>query len=331
MKVDILLATYNGEMYIVDQIESILNQSFSNFRLMVSDDCSTDNTVAIIEEYLQKDQRITLYRQNKNLGYIKNFEYLLDKSDADYIMFCDQDDIWVHNKIEKLLEYISSRKCSLVYSNVTLIDQNNNKLNKDYYEELKIKPLINKCNKSILFRNPIIGNTVIMKKDLKSKIIFIPSLIPHDWYLGIIASLEDGLVYCPEKLVRYRQHSNNTSGVKSNVKESKNSILKDNNIFLKRNQLITERLDFLWTLEQHFKINNLYLNQQLFIKNCIIYLESLQQRDKINLNLIGFIKYGYYMDTKLTHKIIFLVIFHFPLVLQWIVSAYNLIYKRAVK
>ena len=131
--------------------------------------------------------------------------------------------------------------------------------------------------------------------------------------------------------MRYRQHSNNTSGVKSNIEESKVNILKKTNILLKRNQLITERIDFLATLENHFKMNNVYVEEQKFIKKCIQYLENIKKKDKINFNLVGFIRYGYYMDTKLTHKIIFLVIFHFPLVLQWIVSAYNLIYKRAVK
>ncbi|MTL19531.1 glycosyltransferase [Turicibacter sanguinis] len=331
LKVDILLATYNGEKYINYQIESILNQKFSDFRLIISDDCSTDNTVSIIEKYLKIDERIVLYKQKKNLGYIKNFEYLLSKSDAEYIMFCDQDDVWVSEKIQKQLDYICNKDCSLVYSNVILVDEKDNELNKDYYEELRINPLSKKCKKNILFRNPIIGNTVIINKQLKDKLISIPDSIPHDWYLGIIASLEGGVEYYPERLVRYRQHSNNTSGVKSNIEESKVNILKKNNILLKRNQLITERIDFLATLENHFKMNNVYVEEQKFIKKCIQYLENIKKKDKINFNLVGFIRYGYYMDTKLTHKIIFLVIFHFPLVLQWIVSAYNLIYKRAVK
>ena len=75
--IDILLATYNGEKYIKEQIESILNQTYKNINLIISDDCSTDNTRKILTEYTQKDKRITVYFQNENQGYIKNFEFLI--------------------------------------------------------------------------------------------------------------------------------------------------------------------------------------------------------------------------------------------------------------
>ena len=78
-KIDILLATYNGEKYLKEQLDSILNQTYSNFRLIISDDCSNDNTKHILEEYKQKDNRIEVYYQNENLGYVKNFEFLLEK------------------------------------------------------------------------------------------------------------------------------------------------------------------------------------------------------------------------------------------------------------
>ena len=77
--IDILLATYNGEKYIKEQIESILNQTYKNINLIISDDCSTDNTRKILTEYTQKDKRITVYFQNENQGYIKNFEFLLKR------------------------------------------------------------------------------------------------------------------------------------------------------------------------------------------------------------------------------------------------------------
>ena len=94
-KIDILMATYNGEKYLKEQIESILNQTYSNFRLIVSDDCSTDNTRMILEEYQEKDNRIEIYYQDKNLGYIKNFEFLLNKVENNFYMLSDQDDIWI--------------------------------------------------------------------------------------------------------------------------------------------------------------------------------------------------------------------------------------------
>ena len=91
--VDILLATYNGEKYLKEQIESILNQTYSDFRLLISDDCSSDNTKEILKEYKKKDSRIVLYFQQENLGVIKNFEFLLNKVESKFYMFSDQDDI----------------------------------------------------------------------------------------------------------------------------------------------------------------------------------------------------------------------------------------------
>ena len=78
-KIDILMATYNGEKYLREQIESILSQTYSEFRLIISDDCSTDSTREIIKKYKKKDKRIIPYFQEKNLGYVKNFEFLLTK------------------------------------------------------------------------------------------------------------------------------------------------------------------------------------------------------------------------------------------------------------
>ena len=78
-QVDILLATYNGEKYLKELLDSILNQTYKNIRLIISDDCSKDNTREILEEYAKKDSRIVLYAQEHNLGYVKNFEFLLEK------------------------------------------------------------------------------------------------------------------------------------------------------------------------------------------------------------------------------------------------------------
>ena len=91
-QIDILMATYNGEKYLREQIESILNQTYSNIRLIISDDCSKDKTREIIKEYEQKDNRIIAYFQENNLGYAKNFEFLLTKVENDFYMLSDQDD-----------------------------------------------------------------------------------------------------------------------------------------------------------------------------------------------------------------------------------------------
>ena len=104
--VDILVTTYNtNEKYLKKQIESILKQTYKNIRIYISDDNSTNINVAeILKKYKEQDERIELYIQPKNLGYNKNFEFLLKQSKAHYIMFSDHDDIWNKEKVEKSLK-----------------------------------------------------------------------------------------------------------------------------------------------------------------------------------------------------------------------------------
>ena len=92
-KIDILLATYNGEKYLKEQIESILNQTYKNIHLIISDDNSQDKTREILKEYKNVDDRVTVYFQEKNLGYVRNFEFLLKQVESDYYMLSDQDDV----------------------------------------------------------------------------------------------------------------------------------------------------------------------------------------------------------------------------------------------
>ena len=104
--VDILLATYNGEKYVIEQIESILHQTYKNIRLLISDDCSTDDTRQILEQYQKKDNRIEIFFQEKNLGYIRNFAFLLNQVKNKYYMLSDQDDVWLPEKVEKSIQFL---------------------------------------------------------------------------------------------------------------------------------------------------------------------------------------------------------------------------------
>ena len=104
-KIDILMATYNGEKYLVEQLDSIINQTYRNWNLLIRDDNSTDKTLEIIQNYHKKDKRIKILKDNKgNLGIVRNFEELLKSSESEFIMFSDQDDIWVENKLDMYLK-----------------------------------------------------------------------------------------------------------------------------------------------------------------------------------------------------------------------------------
>ena len=105
-KVDVLVATYKTNIkYLVKQIDSILNQTYTNINVIISDDNSQDEELKqILEQYEAQDKRVTVYFQEENLGYIQNFNFLLEKSTSAYICFSDHDDIWYPQKIEKSLE-----------------------------------------------------------------------------------------------------------------------------------------------------------------------------------------------------------------------------------
>lgn len=124
-KVVILMSTYNGEKYIEEQLESLLNQTYSDIKIFIRDDGSKDRTKEIIKQFLQKSKNIFLI-EGENIGFINSFFELLNISDtADYYAYCDQDDVWMEDKIEravKFLEKSDSNKPVLYFSNSDYYD-----------------------------------------------------------------------------------------------------------------------------------------------------------------------------------------------------------------
>lgn len=224
-KVDILLATYNGEEYLREQIDSILNQTHKEFRLLISDDGSKDSTRKILEEYKNKDSRIEVFMQEKNLGVVKNFEFLLGKVEAKYYMFSDQDDIWKETKIEKSLNKIEEG-FDLVYSDLEVVDEN---LNVTYSSYWKLKGIYNKIKKynnfeSLYLNNFVTGCTLISRKELIDTFMPLPNtskFVLHDYWISLIISQNGKIAYIEEPLIKYRQHKNNKVGSKKKSDELK--------------------------------------------------------------------------------------------------------------
>ena len=219
-KVDILLTTYNTKIeYLKQQLDSILNQTYTNFKLIISDDCSPNKEVRnVLEEYEKKDNRIELYFQPKNLGYTKNFEFVLTKSTSNYVAFSDHDDIWYSNKIEEELKTLKEKNVDLVYCDAKQIDENGKNLH-DSYLRYKHMPILNeKNNKKILpfARHIAIGCSQLFTKRVKELMIpFTKNTMAHDWHSLYIASRLNG-IYCIDKpLLGYRLHGNNAFGGRS--------------------------------------------------------------------------------------------------------------------
>lgn len=216
--IDILLATYNGEKYLKEQIDSILNQTYKNINLIISDDCSTDRTREILKEYEHSDERIKIYYQKENQGYIKNFEFLLKQVNSDVYMLSDQDDVWLPEKIEKSYETLKKKNADLVFGDLEVVDKNLNTIypsfNKFMLLDRKIRKYIDSYKINYLY-NCVTGCTVMSKKEYINKLLPFPSkskYVAHDHWMGIIIALDGKLAYMPEKYIKYRQHGNNEIG-----------------------------------------------------------------------------------------------------------------------
>lgn len=199
--VSIALCTYNGALYLRQQLESILNQTYYNIELIIVDDCSTDDTVEIITQYTLQNQKIKFFQNEKNLGFNKNFEKAIRFSTGKYIAISDQDDIWALNKIETLLNQISDNW--LIFSNSAYIDEDGKLLNKNLLNNFS---LCNKDFKSLLLYNFVTGHTVLFKKDFLKHVLPLPGLDYYDWYMGFVALYHKKLVYCDTSLTHYRIH-----------------------------------------------------------------------------------------------------------------------------
>lgn len=219
-KIAILLATYNGGNYIKVQLDSIINQTYTNWVLFVSDDGSVDSTVSIIESYCSKDDRILLIsNERKNNGACKHFGNLLDKvldKDWDFVMFADQDDYWNENKIQTTLNSMLNEADFLQKSKLVYTDfEYGNELLKplkaetDKNTSLWKEPILNR----LLAENNIYGCTMMINRVLAEKLCPIPHCAEnHDYWVALVASLFGDIVHIKERTILYRQHSNNVSG-----------------------------------------------------------------------------------------------------------------------
>lgn len=200
--ISIVLCTYNGEAFLQEQIGSLLQQSWKNIEIVVSDDHSTDGTRSILSKY-ENDPRFRITYQQKNLGAVANFEYAAGQAHGDYIAFSDQDDVWLPGKIEKL--YGAIRDSLLVYSDSELVDEQGESLHK------KISGLRKLGNtndtRGFVLSNIVWGHAMLVKRELLQHVLPIPQGIPHDIWFAAKATALSGIVYLDEVLTRYRQHS----------------------------------------------------------------------------------------------------------------------------
>lgn len=315
--VDVLVATYNTDAtYLKKQIQSILKQTYQNLHIYISDDCSTKPEIKeILKEFAQKDKRIKLFLQSQNLGYNKNFEFLLNQSTAEYITFSDHDDIWYLDKIEKSLQKLKNEKVDMVYCNCRQINEKGIVLKENYFKYKNI-PLINKTGKLAISRCAGNGCSQMITKDVKQKILpFKEQVIAHDWLAGFIANEGKGIAYIKEPLFDYRLHNTNVFGgrnLSQNLNRWKEKNGKTYKAFLEyRKDAIQKAYEsgIKMCLEYSAKKEN-----QDFCKEAEKYYEKIYKTKIINLTNIK--EYFKILNGKNVgkKKIREIALFHFPLI-----------------
>lgn len=206
--VSVVMATYNGEKFIRKQLDSILQQTYPNIEIVVVDDCSIDQTIDIVRQYAYQHPAIKLYVNETNLGYVKNFEKGMVLASGDYIAPSDQDDIWLPEKISVLINEINDY--AIVYCNSTLIDDQDNPIGKNLSDVKKLISFDDCLNYTV--GNSAPGHGMLFPRKLVTDAVPLPSMIPHDYWLGFVATFYSKLKYIDKSLVLYRQHDSNVFG-----------------------------------------------------------------------------------------------------------------------
>lgn len=218
----VLMAAYNGEKYIRQQIDSILEQIGKEDLLMISLDPSTDGTRTILEQYQQENPNIRILN-GPGKGVQKNFEHLLDeackiqktaKADPEktLIFLSDQDDIWHPDKISRCSEILQNEQALLLVHNALMTDRNGNRTGSDYFS-------VHKTREGFIqniVRNSFIGSCMVFRGSLMKDILPFADPIPmHDQWIGLQACRKGKVVFSTESLIDYRRHESNATSMQS--------------------------------------------------------------------------------------------------------------------
>jgi glycosyltransferase involved in cell wall biosynthesis len=221
--IDILLATYNGQKYLREQIDSILAQTNQDWQLLIRDDGSDDDTLSIIKDYAAEySDRIMLIEDGCcHLGASLNFSRLLENSTAEYSMFCDQDDVWLEQKIQVSLDLMKTteraypNKPILVHSDLRIVNSKLKTIATSMWKYQGISPDIGNDANRVVFQNVATGCTIMINRKAKEISLPVPKeAIMHDWWIVANVAKRGKIVYVSDQLVLYRQHSNNLVGAK---------------------------------------------------------------------------------------------------------------------
>lgn len=235
--ISIVMATYNGEKYLREQVDSLLAQSYTTLEFIFVDDASSDSSLTILQEYASQDERIRLVTNPENQGLLATFETGIRTAKGEMIALSDQDDVWMPDKIRLLAGAIGSH--SMIYADSALTDAAGIVTGKfsdrnhlcDYPTGLHY-----------VFGTKAMGHAMLFKREIIDSALPFPDFVGHDFILGFAAAALNGVSYFPTTLVNYRQHSSNTMGADlSKGKKNYNTRKERNARIVKRLSLLADR------------------------------------------------------------------------------------------
>lgn len=222
--VEIIMAAYNGEKYIKQQIESIMKNTYENIHLTIYDDTKEAQTTAAMTDILRLmtekyGEKLTYKKNEQNKGCTRNFLEGLQASDAEYTMFSDQDDYWNKDKVERTLEKMNEMENKygkdtplVVFTDAIVVDSTLNLIHFSFHRSNHLNTKrVDLAH--LLMENKLIGCTMMMNKALKNKIIAIPkNARVHDWWVALVAAAFGKIGYLEDSTILYRQHEDNVIG-----------------------------------------------------------------------------------------------------------------------
>lgn len=255
--ISVAICIYNGAKYIEEQLNSIINQSIQPDEIIVCDDCSSDGSIDIISNVLQNTLiKYKIIKNEVNIGVIKNFEKALINCSGEYIFLSDQDDVWVYDKIEKIISYFNTDiNTKVIFTDAELVNHNLKKMNIALWETID-KNIYNLKTQDDLFEfvlnhNIMTGATMAIKSDFLDEILPFTYFWMHDYWIAINSILHSNYLMLPEKLILYRQHESNVIGAK------KFNFVKRVHIYLKN----IKKLDEI-RVQKFAMLNQLYIKYQ---------------------------------------------------------------------
>ncbi len=287
MGIDILLATYNGGEYIENQILSLIGQTYKNWRLIVHDDGSSDNTLDLIKRYQTFESRIEIIEDSKKFGNpAENFLHLVRHSTQKYIIFCDQDDIWLEDKLQQLISNFKATQTPMaVFCNGYSYSKEKGIINQ------KITPFAPTRLQEQLFLNAgIQGCSLMFNIELKQKLFKIPLKIAmHDHFITLGAICFGQLKYVDRSLMLYRQYHSNK--VTANIEV--NTIKRLSSIFFSDIPVIDRRHRDATLAFYHTYLDELSLDQKRLFDKYFLYSESRSLLHRLKIIITnGFTLYG---------------------------------------